>query len=125
MDEPVGIYSYKWNEYISYFWASFYLDINNYEKFEKLVLNDQNLPFCLRRLSRQGDMDQKTKTKYVKYLNQIISKNYPNKEYDEILAFKCADIQLYKELNIAESKELKKYEKDIKNIEMLYFRKKL
>ena len=72
---------------------------------------------------RQGDIDEKTKTRYVKYLNHICSKRYAKKNYDEILQIKCADSELYAQLNIAESESLDKYEKDLKNIEILYHKK--
>ena len=45
-------------------------------------MSEKNLPFCIRRLVRKGDIDEKTKTKYVKYLNFICEKKYSKKNYD-------------------------------------------
>ena len=44
-------------------------------------------------------------------------------EYDEILDMWYADSELYVQLNKAESESLEKYEKDLKNIEVLYYQK--
>ena len=44
-------------------------------------------------------------------------------EYDEILDTQCVDSELYIQLNKAESESLEKYEKDLKNIEVLYHQK--
>ena len=46
-------------------------------------------------------------------------------EYDEILDTRCADSELYVQLNKAESASLEKYEKDLKNIEIIYHKKQL
>ena len=80
---------------------------------------EKNLPFCFRRLVRRGDLTEKIKTKYVKYLNQICDKNYNKKSYDEILDLWRADSELYVQLSKAESENLDRYSKDIKNIEIL------
>ena len=70
------IESYEWPEYIDYLRASYYLNISNYIKFETLVMRERNLPFCFRKLVRQSDLDEKTKTRYVEYLNEICSEKY-------------------------------------------------
>ena len=38
------------------------------------------------------------------------------------MGLKCADIELYVQLNKAESESLNKYEKDMKNLEILYYK---
>ena len=67
-------------------------------------MSEKSLPFSFRRIVRQATgLQQKTKTVYVKYLNEVCSELYGKADYDQILKTKCVDTELYIQLSEAEA----------------------